>query len=1131
MKNHLIQGQVGSAAVLLGVFLGASLTVTSAGTAWAQVTAAISGRVEDSSGAAIPGATVTATNVETGATRAVRTDESGGYRVLSLPVGQYEIRAETGGFRAAVRRGINLAVGQEAVMNFSLEVGQVAESVTVTGEAPLVNTTTTSVSGLVNEREVKDLPLNGRSFDNLITLNAGSINYTPMKTANAPTAGEGNSFSVAGRRPLENVFLLNGIEYTGASVQSNTPGGVSGQLLGIDAVREFNLVSDTYSAQYGKRAGAQVNIVTQSGTNLLHGTAFEFLRNSALDARNFFDRKLLPTDPRIPPFQRNQFGGALGGPIRKDKTFLFGNYEGFRQRLGISDVTVVPDENARLGLLPCVAAGVPACSSGNGVGTPTPVPNLDRRMLPYMSFWPKPNGENRGGGVAISYNNPKESIREDFGTTRFDHTFSDRDSFSGTFTVDDGNKVTPQTDPFFAVFAVTRSEVASLQETHLFSSQMVHTFRVGFSRSEFNYDSSPFEKSFDPQLSFVTGKNPGQITIGGSNAASVSAITSAGSNNNPGVHNARNLITYDDGFQIIHGRHQIGAGIWFQGLRINDSMASTKNGRAVFSSLGTFLQGTVSNFTVPPITTPLGFRSLEGAWYLEDSIRLRANLNLRLGLRHEFTNGFNERFGRAGNWIAGPDGVLLTSPTIGGSALTKNNARFLLSPRLGLAWDPFGKGQTSIRAGLGTYYDLQDNLEYPLSNLPPYNGAVSFLNVSLPTFVPIRPGTTPPPACGPGVTPPCTTYAPWGVEAAMKTPTVEEWNLTVEQQITPGTSLRLAYVGSRGFHHLVTVDTNAIRPLICSDPSGCSAGGVLTAAQKGAPPGVSVFDVRVPQGTQYIPALPGGAPATRPNPYLSSVGYFWLSEGNSSYNALQVDVTKRMSQGLQFRASYTWAKNLDIASAITAATSLNEAASVLDPYDVRRDWGPSALNPTSQATGNFTYELPFGKGKPWLGNASGAAGKLASGWQLNAIVTLLSGFPITPQIGSSQSGNGDTRLPDRPNLNPSFSSPKILGKVEHWFDPGAYLLPIPGTFGNAGRGILRGPGLATVDLSLFKATSLSERAKLELRAEFFNVLNRANLGLPNPIVFSGGAVSPSAGIITSTSTTSRQIQFGLKLAF
>src|SRR5437867_2389919 len=1008
-------------------------------------TATILGTVRDTSGALVPGVSITVKHTESGLTRTVVSSERGSYNVPLLPVGAYEITTTMPGFKQGVRSGINLVVGQEAVVDLTLEVGANAEQVTVTG-----------------------------------------------------------------------------------------------QLLGIDAIRKFNLVSDTYSAQYGKRAGAQVNIVTQSGTNQLHGTAFEFLRNSALDARNFFDVQNAPAPTPVPPFKRNQFGGALGGPLRKDKTFLFGNYEGFRQRLAISDVTTVPDENARKGVLPCnliyttPATQAQNCPERNAL---LEVPGLDKRMLPYMDFWPLPNGRSLGSGVALSFNNPKESIREDFGTTRLDHTFSDRDSFSGTFTIDDGNKVTPQPDPFFAVYAVTRNEVASLQETHLFSSQMINTFRAGFSRADFNYDSAPFGKSFAPELSFVPGRNPGQITIGGSNAASVSAITSAGSNNNPDVHNARNLFTYEDGLEIIQGRHQISSGIWFQRLQINDSMASTKNGRATFSSLALFLQGTVSNFTVPPITTPLGFRSLEGAWYVEDSIRLRPNLNLRLGLRHEFTNGFNERFHRAGNFVAGPDGVLLTTPRIGGSALTENNARFLFSPRVGLAWDPFGKGNTSIRAGFGTYYDLQDNLEYPLSNLPPYNGAVSFLNVSLPAFLPtIHPGTQPAAACGePGAPPPpsCTIYAPWGVDASMKTPTVEAWNFTIEQQITPNTSLRLAYVGSRGFHHLATVDVNAIRPQICSDVAGCSAGGVLTAAQKGAPPGVAVFDVRVPQGTKYIPALPGGSPGTRPNRYLSSVGYFWLFESNASYNALQVDVTKRMTQGLQFRANYTWAKNLDIASAVTAATSLNEAASVLDPYDVRRDWGPSALNPTSQATGNFTYQLPFGKGKPWLAGATGAADKLASGWQLNAIVTLLSGFPVTPQVGSNQSGNGDTRVPDRPNLNPAFSGPKIIGRVEQWFNPAAYLLPTPGTFGDAGRGILRGPGLATLDLSLFKATSISisERTRLEFRAESFNLLNRANIGLPNPIVFSGGTTSPSAGIITSTSTTSRQIQFALKLAF
>lgn len=1101
MRNDLMKRRVGLEWALLGIVAGTLLMVT-AGTARAQVTASISGRVEDASGAAVPDAAVTVTSAETGATRTVKTDSSGTYKVLSLPVGQYEIRAEMTGFKVAVRTGINLVVGQEAVISLRLEVGQLAESVTVTGEAPVVNTTTASVSGLVNERQVKDLPLNGRSFDNLITLNAGAINYTSMKVSNAPTAGEGSFFSVAGRRPLENLFLLNGIEYTGSSVQSVMPGGVSGQLLGIDAVREFNVVSDTYSAHYGKRAGAQVSVVTQSGANQVHGAVFEFLRNSALDARNFFD---YPIGMRIPPFRRNQFGGALGGPVQKDKTFVFGNYEGFRQRLAISDVSTVPDENARRGLLP------------NAAGIPTPVANLDTRMLPYMSFWPAPNGRNLGGGLALNFSNPKEAIRQDFGTTRLDRIFSDRDSFAGAFTIDDGDKLTPQTNPLFAVAAKLRAEVASVQETHVFSPQMVNIFRLGFSRAEFRYDSPPFSP-FPSSLSFFTGKGPGQITIGGANAAAASAITPAGANNNPDNHNARTLFTYDDGLQIIRGKHQISAGFWFQQVRLNDDQAGAKNGRAVFGSLQSFLQGAVTNFTGSIVTTSVGWRSREGAWYLEDSINLRPNLNLRLGLRHEFTNGFNEQFGRAANFVMGPNGVLLTNPRIAGSVFTENNALLLFSPRVGLAWDPFGKGKTSIRAAFGTYYDLQDSLDFILNNVPPFNGSVSFQNVSLPVLIPIRTGTAPPPSCGPGVPQPCNTYAPYGIQSSLKTPTVEEWNLTVEQQIAPSMALRLAYVGSRGYHHLVSVDSNAIPSQICSSPAGCSAGGILTAAQKGA------AVVLVPQGAQYIPV------GTRPNPFLSN-GYFWNSEGNTSYNALQVDITKRFTKGLQFRANYTWSKNLDIGSGLTTATSINQSTMVMDPYDIHRDWGPSALNVASQGSGHLSYELPFGKGKPWLSSVSGVADKVASGWQLNAIVTMLTGFPMTPQVGSNQSGDGDARVPDRPNVNTAFSGPVIIGKVNQWFNPKAYLLPTPGTFGNSGRGILRGPGLGTFDLSFFKTTSISERTRIEFRTEFFNLLNRANFGTPNPILFSGGTVSPSAGIITGTATTSRQVQFGLKLVF
>src|SRR5712691_7722788 len=393
-----------------------------AGTIHAQVTAAVSGRVEDASGAAVPGAGVTVTNVETGAVRTASSAEAGNYRVLSLPVGRYEVKAELTGFRGARQTGISLAVGEEAVVNLKLEVGAVQDEVTVTGEAPLVNTTTASVSGLVGEREVKDLPLNGRSFDNLITLNPGAVLYN-FKAGASVGSGEGAYFTVAGRRPSDNVFLLNGIEYTGSSNIGITPGGVSGQLLGIDAVREFNVVSDAYSAEYGKRAGAQVSVVTQSGSNQLHGALFEFLRNDKLDARNFFDRKAQPTYPRVPAFRRNQFGGSLGGPIKQDKMFLFGNYEGFRHSLGLSNIAFVPNNDARQGLLPCgviYTAAADRTANCANLNTPVRVPNLDSRMLRFMRLWPESNGpevvaNGAATGVAQNFNSPVQTIREDFG--------------------------------------------------------------------------------------------------------------------------------------------------------------------------------------------------------------------------------------------------------------------------------------------------------------------------------------------------------------------------------------------------------------------------------------------------------------------------------------------------------------------------------------------------------------------------------------------------------------------------------------------------------------------------------------------------------------------------------------------
>lgn len=1051
----------------------------------AQVTAAISGTVSDSSGSGVAGATVTVKSIETGAIRTTTTDSSGNYAILSLPLGPQQVTAEKTGFKSAVRTGVTLVVGQEAVVNLQMEVGELVQQVTVTAEAPVVNTTTSQSSGVVGEQQIKDLPLNGRSFDNLITLDPGAVNFSAMKSAGTTTSN-GNTFSVDGRRTYENLFLLNGIEYTGTSQLGVTPGGVSGELLGIDAIREFNALTNAYGAEYGKRAGAQIEIVTQSGTNAVHGTLFEFLRNSDLDARNFFDQG------SVPPFRRNQFGTALGGPLKKDKWFLFGNYEGFRQVLAESNVAVVPDNNARQGLLP------------NSSGVLAPVAKLNPAMLQYMQVWPVQNGPELGGGEALSYNNPRETIREDFGTFRTDYILGSRDTLSATYLIDDGTSTVPQSDPLFGLGENLRSQVASIEETHVISPEILNTFRAGFSRAAFG-DSAIDFIAFPASLSFVTGLGPGGVVIGGGVTTTASgSITSAGPNNASNVWSHRNLFTYTDNVQIIKGRHQITAGVWFQRMQDNDNTASRQLGQASFASLTTFLQGTVTSFQVVPDPNELGWRSLFGAAYLEDAIKLRPNLTFSAGLRYEFTTGWNELSGRAANYITDSDGILETNPIVGSSAFTKNNATHLLGPRTGLAWDVFGDGKTAVRAGFGIYYSLIDDLSFLLNSIPPYNGSVS-LKGSLPSFVPLTPGV--PPAPG-------TIYAPQGVQPNAYTPTVNEWNFTIEQQLSRNTVLSAAYVGEFGYHGFVSVDPNAIAPQICSNAVGCSAGGNGTT--KGT----------VPQGAQYIP----GPGATLPNPNLGA-GFFWYTEGNSSYNALQIDLRHRFSKGVEFRANYTWSKDLDMNSALTGAQANNQPQMIMNPYDVRRDWGPSAYNIPNQGSLSGTYELPFGRGRALASNFGGFGNRLVSGWQLNTIVTLMSGFPFTPLIGSNRSGDGDTRNPDRPSLNPNFTGPVVTGNPNQWFNPNAFILPTPGTFGNLGRGVYSGPGLAEVDASLFKTTAITERTNLQFRAEVFNLFNHTNFGPPNTTVFASGAISPSAGLITTTATTSRQIQFGLKLIF
>ena len=1085
---------------------------------WAQVTASVSGRVEDASGAAVPGASVTVTNLETGATRTAAADAAGAYRVLSLQVGRYEVKAEAAGFKAALQTGISLVVAQEAVVNLKLEVGAVQEQVTITGEAPLINTTTSSVSGLVGERQVKDLPLNGRSFDNLITLNPGAVNYGGTLKAGASIgSGEGAYFSVSGRRPLDNIFLLNGIEYTGTSFIGITPGGVSGQLLGIDAVREFNVLSDAYSAEYGKHAGAQVTVVTQSGSNQVHGALFEFLRNNKLDARNFFDATI-----GAPPFKRNQFGASLGGPIKKDKMFLFGNWEAFRHRLGLSNVAFVPDDNARQGSLPCnIAYTAPADRAANctgGLNAPVRAPNLDTRMLRFMALWPQANGPEQvanglATGVAKNFNNPLQKIREDFGTARFDWNVSGKDTVTTAYTLDDGDNTTPLTNYFFGTIAYLQSQVASAQETHVFSPQLLNTVRAGFSRAAFNFDSTSLVP-LDPTITLFAGKPPGPMSIGGASAAAVGNLTPAGAGIAGRVLNYRNLFTGSDDVQLIRGKHQLSFGGWFQRIQVNVNAVGRNYGEAQFASLLGFLQGMTTQFAGVPNHGYMYWRSIEGAWYVQDVWQLRPGFTVRAGVRDEFTNGWNEKYGRAAQFVPDAAGVLTSDPVngtthIGEASFLDNKATKLFAPRVGIAWDPFSNGRTSIRAGFGMFYTLLDNLSFQMNSTPPFNTPFAYNNVPFPPLVPVVPGKPLPPFCGPALTTGCITPLANGTQVNPKTPTVIQWNYSIEQQLARNMSLRVGYVGSHGYHNIIDIDDNTVAPQLCTNPAGCVAGGVRATGM-------------VPQGTQYFPRGP------RPNPYLASA-YQWYMEGINSYNALQADLTRRFSTGLSFRANYTFSKNMDDGTGIASSQSQNQNQSVMNPRNPKQDYGRSALDFRHQASGNFNYELPLGNGKRFASGVTGIADKLMSGWQVNGILTLLSGFPFTPLVGTNQSGNGNQFSPDRPNWNRSFHGPLYPRNVDQWFAPDAFSLPLLGTWGDVGREVLQGPGLAEFDFSVFKSTHITERTSVLFRAEFFNITNRANFGVPNFAVFSGANISPSAGKITSTNTTSRQIQFGLKL--
>jgi hypothetical protein len=1038
----------------------------------------IGGVVTDTSGAAVRGAQVILHNMDTGAERTLTTGADGRYIAPSLAAGRYSVLITAKGFGSQQRSGVELTVGHVNAVNVALSVGTLAQSVDVEDTPSAINLSTQQTAGLVDSRQVKELPLNGRSYDQLLTLNPGTVNYTNQRSGGVGTSNSsvGSMFSVSGRRPQDNLFLLNGIEYTGASLINTTPGGTSGQLLGIDGIREFNVVSDTYSAEYGKRDGAQISIVTTGGTNQLHGSVFEFARNSVFDARNYFDGN------RIPEFQRNNFGAALGGPLRRNRLFLFANYEGYRQHLGESIVTLVPD----------------AASRAKAVAS----------VQPLLSLWPVANGaeitvNGAASGIATYTGTAPQHIREDFGTARLDDTLSQQDNLSAIYTVDDSIASTPSANPYSYVNESLREQVASAQEQHIYA-HGVNVARVGLSRSSFYfYGYVPAaEQALAPSVR--TGAPTYAIVIAGSTASNgASSIPGAGAN--VGSNNAitRNLFTFDDHAYYTLGKHTIQGGVWLQRLQSNDNLAQDQYGQASFSSLSTFLAGTIATFTYAPNTTELGWRTLFADFFLEDTWHITPRLEVRIGFRSESSSGWSEAHDRASIYTFA-NGAISTNPSSGlSNAIVDNKALFLPEPRLGFSWNVFGDGRTSISGGAGLHHSLLDALDYRLDQAAPYNTVFSYKSTTVgnPT------SSTP-------------QVSPSTVDPSIATPSLLAYDVKIEQQLAPATSLTIAYNGSHSYHQILNGDLN--------EPT---------------------FAVQANGRIFY-------ANTTKANPAVANTTSWWAG-GSGNYNALVVDLRHNLAHGLQFRGNYTWSKNLDDGSAWNTSVSSNTPAFVEVPALPHLDYGPAATDIRQLASINFTYELPFGNNKRFYANAGGLGGKLITGWSVASIANLLTGFPFSPQLGYNPTGSGDSRNPVRPDVNPSFTGPlyshgSTAQRVAQYFNPNAFAEPVStlssasaitgGYVGNASRDSLTGPGFAGWDLSLLKTTQLSSRVRLQLRSEFFNVLNHTNLQLPNEVVFASAPVlvngiytpaqpSATAGVITATANSSRQIQLGAKILF
>jgi hypothetical protein len=1076
----------------------------------------------------VPAAQVAATQAETGFTRSVASDESGEFLLVLLPVGHYSLEVTATGFSKYQQGGISLSVNQVAVLAVHLQVGLPQQTIKVTADASLL-ATTNDLGETVHDQEILDLPLNGRNFSQLGLLLPGTAPLTQGLQLAGGSMRNGQSYAVNGMRPESNEFLVDGDE------NYNTINGGFILRPPPDAISEFRILTNTASAEFGHNAGSSTNIVMRSGSNHIHGDLYEFLRNDAVDARNFFSTS-------VDPLTQNQFGGTLGAPIRRDKTFLYVFYEGFRNRQGETQLTTVPTAAERQGDFSAECASYSPqgfCTDPTGTqlvnvfaSPPQPLPfnQLPPGMINSVSqnlltFYPLPNEPNYGPNAFGATEELHNAY--DQGGLRVDHYLSSRDTISFHYLFNNGSQLDPLSIaganvPGFPVGEDFRAQNAALEETHSFSPNVVNVLRFSFLRHKFLFGEATnhtptSELGFQYAPTLASQLGPPFIEVGG--------YASVGNPITGPANDYQNTYSLTESLAWIRGRHELKFGGEFQRDQLNTLLGIASNGFFVFApvpiigdAFADFLIGQPVVFLQGGGELPRGMRASNFNLYAQDSYKASSRLTLNIGLRYELPQPYREIRNEDALFVpnaqsrvisSAPPGLLYPGDPGVGAGLIARDYR-ALAPRVGFAWDPAGNGQWAVRAAYGIFYDPYYNgeggpLQAPES-APPW---FKTIQESFPSSF-----ASPLPA---GSSPFAPNFAggPQGLtlltlDPHLRLPYAQDWNFTLEHSFGQGWLLDLGYVGTKGTKLPRFVESNPA--VLCSTlPAGEQASCISGEQQN-----VNLF-------RPYSGCTPD-------SPGTCNYGSIGLISGvtNSNYNALQTTLRKRLGYGLAFLLSYTYSKTLDdvssfnlTGSAPTLVAGENDLAQ--NPWDLEAEYGRSLFDARQRLVFSYQLQLPFWKqANAWCKSAFG-------NWELNGIVSASTGTPFTVYDSSNPSLQGQSPeisgfVGDRPNLvgNPN-NGPRTASE---WFNTKAFQQNTQlGTFGNAGRNIVQAAGVSEWDFGVSKNFRLAESATLQFRGEFFNLLNRVNFGVPNDDIS-----SPTFGQV-ETAAPPRQIQFALKLLF